>query len=160
MITRLRAAILCDDVRTEDNGKNIFVGVYGNQIITGVRPAIIAGFLVLMLDADAEENKVDLRVSAITERTQTLMLKATGGLVTLITPLQIALVDEKPLRVAVRNEGSETWLDCGEWQMTFAENAAEAPPEFAEQIYQWVATAKEELSQQSVAPNSLAARPL
>lgn len=37
----IAAAFLCDDVRREDNGKMIAIGIYGNRIFVNAFPAIL-----------------------------------------------------------------------------------------------------------------------
>ena len=38
---KVRFGILCEDVRREDNGKLIFIGVYGSNVLVGGFPATI-----------------------------------------------------------------------------------------------------------------------
>lgn len=46
---KIAYAILCDDVRREDNGKNIFIGVYANDIVFPSFPAVTTLRLVTRL---------------------------------------------------------------------------------------------------------------
>lgn len=133
MIRRVRAAILCDDVRQEDNGKGLLIGVYGRQLLAGQRPTMIGLNLQLAFDVDADQNEVELRMRALSERVQKLTLNAVRGYCTLSIGLNIALTEPRQLRVDIRNpEGA--WLECGEWDLGFADNAEEAPLEFAEAV--------------------------
>jgi len=47
-------AIVCDDVRREDNGKLIFIGVYGDNIGLPEIPASLALCLVLFIETQEE----------------------------------------------------------------------------------------------------------
>jgi hypothetical protein len=47
----VKFAFLCDDVRREDNGKFIFIGVYGENIVTQQLPNTMALSLVLWVEA-------------------------------------------------------------------------------------------------------------
>jgi hypothetical protein len=40
-LPRIRFGVLCDDVRREDNGKLLFIGVYGASVLVGGFPAAL-----------------------------------------------------------------------------------------------------------------------
>lgn len=50
---KVRYAIVCDEVRREDNGKILLIGVYGTAIFVKKFPVTLA--LALMLGVDADE---------------------------------------------------------------------------------------------------------
>lgn len=48
--SRIRYAIICDDVRREDNGKFILIGVYGSSILLPHFPASLTLCALIALD--------------------------------------------------------------------------------------------------------------
>lgn len=133
MITRVRSALVCDDVRQEDNGKTLLIGVYGKDLHAGEKPAMLRLYLHIAFDVDADENEIDLRMCALSESIQRINLKAVHGYCTLTAGVTIALTEPRVFKVDVRNPGGD-WIDCGEWQMAFAEDAEDSPPDLAEHI--------------------------
>ncbi len=55
-------ALICDDVRREGNGKFIFIGVYGNNILLDAFPATIRLRLVTRLIPKKHEFPLGIRV--------------------------------------------------------------------------------------------------
>ena len=50
---KLRFGVLCDEIRREDNGKLIFIGVYGSNILVPAFPAAL--ILALAVGAEVAE---------------------------------------------------------------------------------------------------------
>jgi hypothetical protein len=61
---KIRSVIICDDIRREDNGKEICIGVYAGIIITSRFPAVLAKLSVRMEfeDLPAGVHSVDIEV--------------------------------------------------------------------------------------------------
>ena len=49
---KVRFGFVCDDARGEDNGKLLFIGAYGPQILVPEMPAILALCLVIAMEVD------------------------------------------------------------------------------------------------------------
>ena len=59
-----RYALLCDDVRREDNGKLIIIGMYGGDIALPMLPSSIFASLVAAFDASEKQSeKINLTVT-------------------------------------------------------------------------------------------------
>jgi hypothetical protein len=55
--------VVCDDVRREENGKEILIGVYGSDIILDRFPGLVAPvFWVQMIPNDAEKLSIGFRL--------------------------------------------------------------------------------------------------
>jgi hypothetical protein len=49
---KIRFAFICDDARREDNGKLIFIGVYGGSIVLSSFPVSLVFCLVMNIESD------------------------------------------------------------------------------------------------------------
>lgn len=59
MQVRTNYAVICDDIRREDNGKLIYIGVYGRDIQVSSMPATLALSVALSLTVD-EAGEINL----------------------------------------------------------------------------------------------------
>lgn len=133
MILRCRSAVLCDEVRTEDNGKALHIGVYGKILLAGQKPAMLPLNIALAFDTDTDQTAIEFRVTTLSTHQGALTLVGSEGYTALLIPIQIALTEPRTMTVEYRNPGAE-WIVAGSWELRFAENASPAPPEFAAQI--------------------------
>ena len=69
---RLQQTLLCDDVRREDNGKQILIGIYGNDVLLPGFPANITLCLWMRFTAPTEK-QYSLEFSVVGEREQSLL---------------------------------------------------------------------------------------
>lgn len=60
---KVENAIICDDVRKEDNGKHLIIGVYPNNMLVPKFPATLAPSLWIQLYLDEEnETAIEFRI--------------------------------------------------------------------------------------------------
>lgn len=70
MPTILRSTLLCDDVRREDSGKLIIIGVYTPHIVVQSTPAVLSLWTFQVWEADAvSTNRLTILVRHIESRT-------------------------------------------------------------------------------------------
>lgn len=123
MIKRVRSAILCDEVRTEDNKKLFYIGVYGHQVICSAKPAALNLTLSLQIEVDEQESKVEIRtVGDGIKRSHNLTVPGGISIVQIMIMVNVAVVEPRDLTVYVKI--GEAWVETGNWQIIFAENVA------------------------------------
>src|SRR4051812_47095352 len=114
----LDAALICDDIRTENTGKQILIGVYGDDIIVGMFPSVVVvalwmrfrfdevGMHPLELMGDGPDGSVlaASRVEAYTANKSANVDLGLGGIV-----LQL----NRPGRITFRwrDVGQDEWKD-------------------------------------------------
>jgi hypothetical protein len=61
----VRSVIICDDVRREDNGKEILIGVYNDKIVIDRQPPFLLPTLCVrfVMKIDSGEHKIDLSIT-------------------------------------------------------------------------------------------------
>jgi hypothetical protein len=108
-------AIICDDIRREDNGKAILIGVYGSNIILQSLPATLALSIWVHLDARFSGEKViNFRVigtarNPISELAVDANIARPGGVIVPIPPFPVFLESEGELTVEMR-VGDGAWV--------------------------------------------------
>lgn len=141
MILRCRSAILCDDVRTEDNGKSFLIGTYGKVVLANQIPSLLQFIIAMTFDTDQDKTTVEIRVSTLTSNIIVNELVGTEGYAGLLIPLQVALTEPRTLTLEYRDPGAE-WIVAGSWELRFSDNVVPAPPAIAEQIFAIANSAK------------------
>ena len=123
---RLVSILLCDDVRDEANNKRILIGVYGNQVISSTRPALLGLNLHTVFDLDERPCMLELELrigdEVVLGKSETDDQKQ----LMLVAPVRLVLEEEKKLSVRWRcNDGH--WSATYEWDLIFAENVQQLP---------------------------------
>jgi len=142
MIKQVQALVLCDDVRTEaDTDKQILIGTYGTEITVHSRPAIMNLKLFIMAELDGSATDIDLEVTFNRVRIENIKVpagffSAQGNL-----PLNILMSEDRTLSVRYRFDGRK-WSKPYSWRFSFADNAADAPPEVAEALNRGIESAR------------------
>lgn len=154
MHPRIRAALVCDDVRAEANGgKNILIGVYGGEIIFGVKPAAHQCQLYLAFDVDRQPADIDIEVTF--NRTNVHHMRVPPGWATAnaLIPLNLVVLEPKQLSARVRFNGGR-WSTPVQWSVFFSPDHLTLPPEQAAVHEQLVADlAKQATDQYLAAPH-------
>lgn len=111
---KIEAAVLCDQVRTENNGKQILIGVYGQNIVFAFLPATLALFLwTRVMPEKAGQIKSELRVVGPHELIMakanliTNIPKAGLASMSVIGPLQLTFQSEGIVKFQIREEGCD-----------------------------------------------------
>lgn len=61
-VIRIETGLLCDDIRREDNGKMILIGVYGRNLVPSSFPAtFVISCLVIGVTEQMKETSLDFR---------------------------------------------------------------------------------------------------
>jgi len=110
---KIKFGILCEDIRREDNGKLIILGMYGRNIEISQFPATLAITVLLAMHADAPGssrlevvayfNDIELRKAS-----GSVNFDGKGGALLSLPPLPFSIENEGELRFQAR-------LDEGEW---------------------------------------------
>lgn len=137
---RLRQALLCDEIRREDNGKLIYIGSYTDAIIASQRPTLMTLNLALLFELyQGGEHEVDLRIEA-PGLTAEATLQSPAG-----TPARYSFgtVAPFPCMLLEESEIAFSWrIDKGEWSaplcwaIQIAPNAPSLPPEQVKELAQ------------------------
>lgn len=128
---RVNFGFFCDDGRREDNGKLIFIGAYGRDIIANAMPASFRLCLVLNITAtEATEIPVKLRFKIGDE------IVARGGL-----PIQLGegtnfsvfpgipiVVSQENVLSAEAQFGNDDWRTVASIKISRPSNASPPPP--------------------------------
>ena len=117
MTATIESVFVCDDVRREDNGKLIIIGVYGRDIGFSQFPATIAPRLVIRFNLDGPiDGEVELRSLLDDEPKTTIKGKIKQeipGIALLSTPpILVDNIDsDAMLKFQWRFSDSEEWED-------------------------------------------------
>jgi hypothetical protein len=111
-----RAVIVCDDVRREDNGKEILIGVYSSHILVSVFPANLRLFFYTMLSADESgDYKFSMRLIGpngvqLIQGNIDAQMRGPGGEAALpIGPLVIQVQSPGEIVLEIKQAGREDW---------------------------------------------------
>lgn len=104
-IGTFQSIVLCDDIRREDNGKLMLIGVYTGDIVSAEFPAYLSLRLFMLYDAGKSE-KHRLDIVCMLDEVEALMLEGTVSQADLGYPVQMVLppmpIDvEKPANLIV-----------------------------------------------------------
>jgi len=143
VIRGIRAAVLADDVRFEDNGKAILIGVYNAEVIVGSRPAIIPLNIFAMLDVTGEAGTVSVRTegggfSSMRE----IPLNPGPTNANIIIQAQVIVTEPRDRHVWIKGQGETDWRPLASWRFDFAPDAAERSAGEAEMIHKFAREAK------------------
>lgn len=58
---KFSGVLLCDDVRTEKNGKHIYIGVYGNDVVFNKSPASKQLYVVVRVETSKGNHEIEGR---------------------------------------------------------------------------------------------------
>lgn len=115
---QISSAILCDEIRREDNGKMIAIGIYGNRIFVGGFPATLRLSALLNVSfPNAGNHKLKVRLSLGGEMKIEMAIEAevrwegTDWFPIPFEPVQF----DKPTEITLSLE-----LDNGKWKKFFA----------------------------------------
>ena len=123
------SVVLCEDIRTEDNGKLLFIGVYPSRVLVNHFPANLRFSFWISGKTCEEENKAQLEVSVInldsSEEIKVLksfalqikiaeseFIDGTADFSYAIINLPIKIEDESLLRFKVKPDGGK-WKEIG-----------------------------------------------
>jgi hypothetical protein len=110
------AGIVCDEVRREDNGKLILIGVYPSNIVVAELPAVLVLWLVLKLEAtEPVDATFEFRVSLNGQQLRTgkgrIPIRTQGpSWIVLPSILLDKITTEGRLAFEVRTPGEESWM--------------------------------------------------
>ena len=129
MPLKIRSALLCDLVRTEDTGKHILIGVYTGGIAFEALPAVFAGTAWVEFDSPVQDGeiKVEIRTEAPELEkprlgSATLSIEQEGSVLVLVGIQPIAVSAPGQLRLFMRLKGER-------WTQVLAKNfELRAPP--------------------------------
>ena len=118
---RVRGAILCDDVRTELNGKHILIGIYGPEIGVQEIPGKAKFRLAVLVDVP-RSGDFDLKIRVLDTSNRTaieaniLMKTEKSGQNILIPGIEVGLDIQKSGSVIVQYfDGA--WMSVGVWTL-------------------------------------------
>jgi hypothetical protein len=123
--------IMCDEVRREDNGKLLLIGVYGSTIIAESLPATLVLSLVINVDAEgAKEAPAEFRIMLddATLKAGKGLLRFTSADPQFLTVRSIPLeniASEGTLSFQIRLEGND-WITAASLPFTAKKPAANA----------------------------------
>jgi len=113
----IKYVLVCDDVRREDNGKEILIGVYSSDIQTTVFPSNLAlVFWMELVTKKPGRHRIDIRVIG---PNNTHLVQGTGELQGLheeiigslaLGPLSMQIQSEGEIRLELREPRGE-WLE-------------------------------------------------
>jgi hypothetical protein len=113
------AALICDDIRREDNGKAILIGVYAGDIVLSRLPATIPIALWLQGRASSGVHEVSVNVYAGEEPTTEVtsstavplkvVIDKEAEFFLVITGLPVKVIEPASLIVRMR-EGQDDWI--------------------------------------------------
>ena len=96
------SVIICDDIRTEQNGKHILIGVYGGDIVVSELPVTLPlAFWIEFLPKRAGEFRFDLRME-VPGSAPSLELNGIGATTTNLDPGSMVLA---PRPYVIQAEG-------------------------------------------------------
>jgi hypothetical protein len=135
-VARLRSAILCDEIRREDNGKLFIIGCYTDGVVASQRPALLILHVLLLFDISVPgSHHLEYRISAPgaggTGGVVTAENAAAGVCVAAVAPVPCFAEAESPICLEWRVDEGD-WSEPLSWRISFAPNAAIQPPEAAE----------------------------
>lgn len=115
MSISFKQALLCDDIRIENTGKFILIGIYASDITVGVLPSTFVGSLALLTQTDFEgefelQFRAFLNGSRLFEGAGKVTVQSPSSGLLPIKPLMLELGEEGVLRFEVRQ------APRGEWQ--------------------------------------------
>lgn len=113
---RLVAALLCDDVRTENTSKDILIGVYHGGVVVNRLPAILRLALYLQIDIGPSPLKTNLSIR-ILGPDDAPIFSGVGGDTEFTPPMAAVVLPLAP--VQLKNEGGhkvQIRFGKGRWQ--------------------------------------------
>lgn len=133
-------ALFCDDYRTEQNGKGLVVGLYGNKILFDSFPAAF-GFCVCLIGRATRNFSFDFEVQFIpSDGTEPIVKSGSlGGAlevpsnsdpVTLFAPIKIGpirLNTEGRLIVSIKSKRAKNWKKLNNVDVALKNPSATAP---------------------------------
>ena len=113
MPLKIKNAILCDSVRTEDNGKHILIGVYSGGIVFPKLPARVSFTYWIQLISPIQSGEVvfDIKIKApglksSTTNEITLLVERKEELAVLVIVIPaINIIEEGELTLSIRVKG-------------------------------------------------------
>jgi hypothetical protein len=112
---RVLSAVLCDEIRTEDNGKLMFLGVYSGDLLAQELPANLGLSVYLDVFLPAGEVTIEVRFSGNGVTKATAEITASGPNDTRLgipTPrLPVSFETEGELKVEVRFNRDDDWQE-------------------------------------------------
>jgi hypothetical protein len=122
---KIKFAFLCDDSRREDNGKLIFIGVYGGSINVHQLPSNLMLCMAIWFEAEERyEGEAEFRMFFDDE-----LIGSGKGIAIVEPPMSISAV--QPIPVTVVRDGNlklEMKLPGGEWQTALTTPIIYKPP--------------------------------
>lgn len=124
----LRHAILCDQLRREDNGKFIHIGVYTEGVTFHVKPTVFSGVLLFAFDIGEDRTgRLELELSV-----QTRSSTASYDLAEIPTAMSLAMIQhnveilvDEPSDLSFRHRlAGGNWSSSIHWSLRFAPDAA------------------------------------
>ncbi len=120
-------AVLCDDVRRENTGKDILIGVYGGNVKVPAFPAVFAPvFWISMTAKNVGSYQVDFWIKYPGESDGhkfeggNVSINEVGSLGVYLPPIAVNFIAESPIALLGR-------IDNGEWE-TIVEKKIELVP--------------------------------
>jgi len=130
---RIKFGIVCDDVRREDNGKLILIGIYGSNILVSSFPAMLALSLVISVDVlENFEGPILIRAllngeKIVEGRTNLTMVIGNDALITLPT-MPVRIDKAGVLAFQLRMSSDEEWMTIREIPVDPIGATASEPP--------------------------------
>jgi hypothetical protein len=144
MLTRVRSALLCDDVRVEATQKLILIGVYGGEVVASVRPCVVPVTIALQLDTDGSGADLEIKTEGGGFGGRWNPQVPPGvSIANLQISAQIIMLEERDLRLFIRNKGDADWRSVAEWTFRFHPEVTDAPVEHAADIEEFAKASRE-----------------
>ncbi len=145
---------MCDEVRTEDNGKNLYIGVYGMDIGSTIKPSIFDVTHILGVEFGNTPNTVELRTEGAGIRTQRIIeIPKDSYFLNIITPMKVPAIEPRDLRVDVRI-GEGEWINVGIWKFSFPTDALDAPLPYSTMVAEFYKASREASNQRASSSSS------
>ncbi|MGB6451479.1 MAG: hypothetical protein WBE92_12070 [Steroidobacteraceae bacterium] len=134
----IRAAIMCDEVRREDNGKGLYIGVYAGDVVVKEFPAILRLTCVLLGQPKrSTEREIELKLTYDENTTDPKSLSAKADLdatppdnveeVQLILPNAV-LTFREPTTITLSVKDGEQWRPIMKKKVLLAPSSGTSAP--------------------------------
>jgi hypothetical protein len=122
---RLRSLILCDEVRTENTGKKLLIGVYSRDVNLGTIPSAVSFSLFFEVELYDVPSSFEIEIGGLAApQPSRATFSVPAGFTTahLVAPVN-AVIEQATTMTARWRAGKGLWSEKYEWDVRFSPDA-------------------------------------